>query len=393
MSDRFDIVMFANHDGLGTDCIAHAHRLPFIQGVAKAMEGIGKVLVVLRYRSIPQCWFEKTTAGSGNGGLRQLDKNLWTIRPVVTGNLALAARFPLLRRLLRRQIKRQVDQAARALQMGDRRILWATHPYHYLYRGCAGETALVYECYDEHVFDRRGKSHKGTELMEKELAGAADLNITTAAALFERIKRLNERTKLVSNGVMYELFSRVRDPGLQIASEIEKIPRPVIGMIGNLRWGYDFDLLKRIIRGNPNWSFVFVGSVEKNVRDEVNGLTGFPNFHSFGWRPYEELPKFLKGFDAAMMPYQVNNWTNAMNPNKVYDYFAAGVPVVATPITELQRHHDRLWLCETEAECTAALKQLFGHGGGDKIQRAIQKAKDLSWTSITEGIIREVKSI
>ena len=97
-NSNFDIVMYTNAPGLGLDGADNAHRLPFIEGISKAMEGIGKVLVVLRYRSIPQCWFdnnEKSGQSSlATNGPNQLGDNLWVIRPIVFGNLVLASYLP-----------------------------------------------------------------------------------------------------------------------------------------------------------------------------------------------------------------------------------------------------------------------------------------------------------
>ncbi len=112
----FDIVMYTNADGLGTDCVNHAHRLPFIKGIANAMEGIGKVLVVLRYRCIPQCWFDNNEKSRETSlvisGLNQLGKNLWTIRQTIIGNLDLASHLPALKWQLRREIRKQIHRAA-----------------------------------------------------------------------------------------------------------------------------------------------------------------------------------------------------------------------------------------------------------------------------------------
>jgi len=44
--NKFDIIMYTNADGLGTGCVNHAHRLPFIRGIAKAMQGRGKGPVI-----------------------------------------------------------------------------------------------------------------------------------------------------------------------------------------------------------------------------------------------------------------------------------------------------------------------------------------------------------
>jgi len=391
MNKNFDIVMYTNHGGLGTNCTDHAHRLPFIKGIARAMEGTGKILVVLRYRSIPQCWFEKKNTQSGERGLQQLAENLWSMQPVVFGNLVVTMYLPLLRWILRKQITWQIKQAIKSLDIINCRVSWMTHPYHYFYRRCAEEAVLIYECYDDYLLDSSGKYDKRAELMEIQVAQNADLNITTATTLFEKIAAVNKNTRLISNGVIYDLFSQSRDSSVQVAPEIEWITHPIIGMIGALNLGYDYELLKEIIRKKPGWSFVFIGSVADNAKREVDRLAQYPNFHLFSWRPYEELPKFLKGFDAAIIPYKVNDWTNSINPNKLYDYFAAGIPVIATPIIELQRYNDCVFLCKTGDECIRAFELLFKYGAEDKRSRAIQIAKGLSWTSITRNVIGEIK--
>ena len=43
-NSSFNIVIYTNAVGLGTETIAWAHRLPFIESIASSMKGIGKVL-------------------------------------------------------------------------------------------------------------------------------------------------------------------------------------------------------------------------------------------------------------------------------------------------------------------------------------------------------------
>lgn len=391
----FDIIMYTNAAGLGTNCIDHAHRLPFIKGIAKAMNGIGKVLVVLRYRPIPQCWFDNNEksgrASLETSGLNQLDENLWTIRPTVIGNLVLASYLPPLRWSLRRQQSNQINHATKSSKMTNQRVAWMTHPYHYLYRGCAGETAIVYECYDEFVSDSSGRRSKRTERVESELASNADLNIATAKPLFDKLFAISKKTTLISNGVMYDLFSQCQSPQVCVAPELKMPVRPIIGMIGTLYRGYDFELLNEIISKKREWSFVFVGEIAENATNDVASLSRHPNFHVFGWRPYHEIPPFLKGFDVAIIPYKVNDWTNTINPNKLYDYFAGGVPVVACPIVELNRHKECLSLCRNKDEFIRAIERVIRGESEDKVQKGIHIAKALSWDAITKEIIRELQ--
>jgi glycosyltransferase involved in cell wall biosynthesis len=58
--------------------------------------------------------------------------------------------------------------------------------------------------------------------------------------------------------------------------------------------------------------------------------------HLLGARAYAELPDVLRGADAAMIPYAVNELTSSVFPMKVYEYLSAGLPVVATPLPSLE---------------------------------------------------------
>ncbi len=42
------------------------------------------------------------------------------------------------------------------------------------------------------------------------------------------------------------------------------------------------------------------------------------------------------GADAGLIPYARNELTNSIFPMKVYEYLAAGLPVVATPLPALE---------------------------------------------------------
>jgi len=389
-NSSFNIVMYTNAIGLGTEDHSWAHRLPFIESISSSMKGIGKVLVVLRYLSIPQCWFNKNEKSASPDDPVQLDENLWSIRPTIVGNLIFASHFSPMKWIIRKQISNQIGQAMRSINMTGQRIAWMTHPYHYLYFGCAGENSIVYECYDEFVFDNSGKRNKRTELLELEMARNTELNIATAKPLYDKLFAVNSKTILVSNGAINEVFKQCRDTKFPVAPEMDELPSPVIGMMGTLYKGYDFELLDDIINKKKEWSFVFVGEVCENAKDDVDKLSRYSNFHLFGWRSYFELPSFLKGFDVAIIPYLVNDWTNTINPNKIYDYYAAGIPVIATPIVELCRQEKYVTLCQNCDEFTIAIEQALKGSLENKIQKGIQIAELLSWDLIAKEIICEL---
>src|SRR5207244_3469682 len=64
-------------------------------------------------------------------------------------------------------------------------------------------------------------------------------------------------------------------------------------------------------------------------------LRSCANVHFLGWRPYAELPDYLRGIDVALLPSLINGYTRAMFPMKFFEYLAAGRPVVGTRLPAL----------------------------------------------------------
>ncbi len=94
----------------------------------------------------------------------------------------------------------------------------------------------------------------------------------------------------------------------------------------------DVGLMAEVAKHFPQGSLVILGK----VTTDVSALEALPNVHLLGRKPYESLPAYCKGFDVALMPFRVNELTLNANPLKVREYLAAGLPVVSTPIPEVE---------------------------------------------------------
>lgn len=132
---------------------------------------------------------------------------------------------------------------------------------------------------------------------------------------------------LVRNAADVEHFTRAPEPrpgDLPVAG-------PVIGFWGAL-WGWiDCELLEHLARARPGWQIVLIGPVAGSAGRLRHAL---PNLHVLGERPYDTLPEYAAHFDVALVPFQVRAMTLACNPIKVYEYLAAGLPVVSTDLPE-----------------------------------------------------------
>jgi glycosyltransferase involved in cell wall biosynthesis len=137
------------------------------------------------------------------------------------------------------------------------------------------------------------------------------------------------------NGVDFERFAAPPDPNA-IPDEIAlSRGRPAAGYVGALARWVDSDLLAALAVLRPDWDFFVVGEALDESFDRFD--TARPaNLHLLGPRPYRTIPSILSTFDAGMIPFRVGSEGANASPIKLYEYLAAGLPVLATPIAECE---------------------------------------------------------
>jgi glycosyltransferase involved in cell wall biosynthesis len=133
-----------------------------------------------------------------------------------------------------------------------------------------------------------------------------------------------------------ELFAQALGEG-PVDAALDALPRPRVVFTGAVvATKLDVPLLAALARARPEWSFALVGPVGPgDPRTDVSALAAEPNVHLLGPRRYGELPDVLRGADAGLIPYARNELTDAIFPMKVYEYLAAGLPVVATELPSI----------------------------------------------------------
>jgi len=134
--------------------------------------------------------------------------------------------------------------------------------------------------------------------------------------------------------VDYDHFCQAVSENLPVPADIADIPRPRLGFFGLIRDWVDVDMLSAVAQKRPEWHFVLIG-------DSTIDLEPYcvrPNLHFLGRKPYAELPAYCQQFDVGLIPFKVNELTRAVNPIKLREYLAAGLPVVSTPMPEVQQY-------------------------------------------------------
>ncbi len=144
---------------------------------------------------------------------------------------------------------------------------------------------------------------------------------------------------LIPNGVEYETFSL--SDGIERPSDLPQ-GNPVVGYIGAVNTWFDFDLLRYLLSTMPERNFVVIGREHPETRRSLNSLSSFRNFFFLGFRPYKTIPSYLIHFNAGIIPFKKNELTGAVNPVKLYEYSAAGVPTVTTDFSEDLKEFENL---------------------------------------------------
>jgi len=212
--------------------------------------------------------------------------------------------------------------------------------------GQLGESVSVYFVMDDYL-NFPTYTARMLAPLEQRLLDRVDLVVATAESLTRSKRPRSGRTYQLPQGVNYAHFASPRPEPRDLAA----IPRPRIGFAGSVSTQCDTPLLMRVARSNPGASLVLVGPVAAALRDAE--LLREPNVHVLGHRPYDDLPAYVQHFDVGVIPYALSAWTVAVDPLKLLEYLAAGLPVVTTAIPEAAKFAEHVAVAHDADEFVA----------------------------------------
>jgi hypothetical protein len=204
-------------------------------------------------------------------------------------------------------------------------------------------------------------------------------------ALQEAKKGWNPNTILVTHGVDYEHFSRAVREDLPCPPDIADIPHPRLGFFGLIRDWVDLDLLAEVARKRPDWHIVMIGDADSTV--DLAPYRALPNMHFLGRRPYADLPAYCKAFDVGLIPFKINELTKAVNPIKLREYLAAGLPVVSTPLPEVRLCDALVSLADDPATLVASTAACLREGGPESRFRRSDSVRTETWPQKVSWIL------
>lgn len=243
---------------------------------------------------------------------------------------------------------------------------------------------IVYDCMD----DLASFKNPPRQLLQREsaLLGMADIVFAGGPSLYEARCRRHPRVVCLPSSVDVAHFARARERSACHPAQVG-MPTPRLGFYGVIDERFDSDLVAAIADARPGWQLVLVGPVAKI--DAVS-LPRRPSIHYMGQCDYQELPAYLAGWDVCLLPFARNEATRHISPTKVLEYMAAELPIVSTPIADVEGPYGHIIGIAADAPafvaaCEAALQPGPGrHAAMVAAQRAT--LAQTSWESTVATI-------
>jgi glycosyltransferase involved in cell wall biosynthesis len=303
-----------------------------------------------------------------------------TRQPLYNG----AIEFPPVRAILETVAAQAVERALRAAGVTRVDVAYLSNVYAAKALSRAAPGLVCYD-FNDHPLQFSNVPARASKYLARAL-DRADVVLAVSAHYARELERLvRVPVVLLGNGVEFDAFAH---PSTPEPAKLAAVPRPRVGYVGKVSHFLDFGVLERLA-SNGSFELVVAGPLPDETKAEVAQLRRHKHAHVIGEVPYAELPAALAGLDVALIPFRAGDpYTVGINPNKLWQYWAAGRPVVASPIADVPGGTGLSFAGSPEAFERTVLQALAQPGDAAAIRA---RAKDHDWDTVADrldGLLR-----
>ena len=267
-----------------------------------------------------------------------VEPRLWVMSPII---IPFKHHWPIIRAVNQGIISLRIRHFVHRHGF-QRPLLWTYHPFILNTIAKLNHGVVAYHCVDD-LSAIPGIDPVAFDAEEKRLLAHCQVVFVTSKALEKKCLTFNKNTHYFPNVVDVDHFGRAHETGL-LPDDLASIPSPRIGYIGALSdFKVDFELIHEVAKTRPDWSWVLIGDEREGQHSVgITKLRALANVYFLGHKSYEQLPDYLRGIDVGTLPTLLNEYTQSMFPMKYFEYLAAGIRVVSTPLEFTTRHNGGL---------------------------------------------------
>ena len=336
------------------------------------------------------------SAGAGAAEKAEGFDNIFVTRPVKLMPDTLGVG----RRANERLYRRHVHRAARELGLydaGRRPVLWINPHWAGHLVGHLGEAAAVYDITDDWTtLTQSPRRTARIARQDADLLAKADATIVCSERLRQmKAGRTGGSLHLIANGVDAAHYARVLDGDGSPHPLVADLPRPVFGYVGTVHPDrVDVGVVAALAADFPGGSVVLAGP-EFLPAEARSRLLRMGNVLLTGPVPYASVPDVMRGFDVCITPHRVTPFTESLNPIKLWEYLAAGKPIVSTDVAGFRDYPELVDLAGDAEQFVAAARRALAEQAERPPTSAARRreAREHSWerrADEVEGVFASV---
>jgi len=255
-------------------------------------------------------------------------------------------------------------------------VLWYYTPMALAFTDHLRPLTVVFDCMDE--LSAFAQAPAALKNYEAELLRRSSIVFTGGHSLYQSKRDKHPNVHPFPSSVDVKHFAQARhitcDPPDQAS-----IPSPRLGFFGVIDERFDVSLLSGLAAARPDWQFVIVGPV---VKIDPAVLPKSPNVHYLGSKGYDDLPRYIAGWDVALLLFARNEATRYISPTKTPEYMAAGKPVVSTSIRDVVQPYGQQGLvriADTVEEFVSACEAAMAEDPAARLRDGDAFLRQTSW--------------
>ncbi len=211
----------------------------------------------------------------------------------------------------------------------------------------------------------------------------SDSEVGVAAVSQQIIDRISPRgpAVVVPNGVDPGEWE---GPAPAAPAWLAEIPGPRAIYVGTIDDRLDVEGVAALAADRPDLHIVLLGPTPD--LEYTRSLRGVPNVHQHPGVGRAELVAALRNCDVSLLSHRRTALTEAMSPLKVYEYLAAGLPVVSIDLPPVRDIHERVTFAPSTAEMAPAIDEALARGPLKAAEREAFIAAN-SWRSRHRAVL------
>jgi len=282
---------------------------------------------------------------------------------------SLSCTIPSISRLLEREGFLHVD------------LLWLTYPQFSHIRNLLSYDCLVHRMTDD--YEAFAGAPPGLARVERDIQAEADVVITAVSNLAERARRNCENVHVISNAVDFKAVRAAEK--VKAPPEYEGLTGPIFLYTGGIyaAW-FDVSAIEAISRAFPEGTLMLVGPYD----EAGERLASLPNVRLLGRQPYERMPSFWFHSDVGLIPFLDNDIGRTVNPLKLFEYCASGLPTVVSSLDELRALNAPVSYARDAGEWVQGCRSAMTEGSLELVEYARRN----SWEQRADRILELIRA-